>query len=203
MPISREPKGGDFGPIRVRVRPTTSTALAESDFVSVDPRECAITPFVPRADWRSSNTRRDTNDADPSSRGPEGKELGLAAVHAPAALVRTGRPVTGDPHGRTHHSVRAHDDVQRDPAIGWSLTTLPQPIAALYSASIGALQRAITLHRRSETAHAAASGANLAATSVAAGATAKSARSSVTRLWKAPPVLARLGVAGCDGWFGL
>jgi hypothetical protein len=53
--------------------------------------------------------------------------------------------------------------VERDPTIGWSLTTLPQPTAERYATTIRALQRAITLHRRNEpSATGDAGGTNLA-----------------------------------------
>jgi hypothetical protein len=40
--------------------------------------------------------------------------------------------------------------IERDPRIGWSLTTLPSPTAERYAAAIDTLERAIALHRRNE-----------------------------------------------------
>ncbi|MGI9098920.1 MAG: hypothetical protein ACR2H2_10600 [Solirubrobacteraceae bacterium] len=55
-------------------------------------------------------------------------------------------------------------DVERDTTIGWSLTALPHATATTYAATIEDLQRAITLHRRSESSSPGATGnANLIA----------------------------------------
>lgn len=48
--------------------------------------------------------------------------------------------------------------IERDPRIGWSLTTLPAATAERYAAAIDALDRAIALHRRSEPTGGGASG---------------------------------------------
>ncbi len=58
--------------------------------------------------------------------------------------------------------------VQRDPVIGWSVTSLPDATAAVYAAVIADLQGAITLHRRSEHSDgASAGGSNLIAATCA------------------------------------
>ena len=54
--------------------------------------------------------------------------------------------------------------VERDPVIGWSLTSLPHATAAAYASAIADLERAITLHRRSESSEVGgAGGSNLIA----------------------------------------
>jgi hypothetical protein len=55
-------------------------------------------------------------------------------------------------------------DVERDMTIGWSLTALADATATAYTTTIEDLQRAITLHRRSESSGPRAAGnANLIA----------------------------------------
>jgi hypothetical protein len=57
--------------------------------------------------------------------------------------------------------------VERDPVIGWSLTTLPNATAAAYATTITELEHAITLHRRNEPAPRATRPSNLIAAACA------------------------------------
>jgi hypothetical protein len=94
--------------------------------------------------------------------GGEGLQRGAADVlatllHEAAHAIATVRQIADTSRQGRYHNARfkalAEElglSVARHHAIGWSLTTLPDPTASRYEPTIATLQRAITLHRRAE-----------------------------------------------------
>ena len=105
--------------------------------------------------------------------GGEGLQRGAhdvlgTLIHEAAHAIATVRAIADTSRqGRYHNAkYKAIGEelglvIERDPVIGWSLTTLPRATAAAYASTITELEHAITLHRRSESGPTATGGSNL------------------------------------------
>jgi hypothetical protein len=94
--------------------------------------------------------------------GGEGLRRGAAAVfatllHEAAHALARVRGIQDTSRQGRYHNKRFKQlgaelglVIERDPRIGWSLTTLPPTTAERYAAAIDTLERAIALHRRNE-----------------------------------------------------